>query len=196
MPRYSIRASTPADAQRIIDLVTLAFAGDPASRVLMAEPRRFLEGFPKVAEVARATGQPHGTALVTEGFEGAALWLPPGVEQDLSVVGSVLDGAEPTERFTGGVAAFARLPEFHPKEPHWYLAVLGVDPLYQGQGVGSALLAHQLAVVDADGLRAFLETPNPAAVPLYERFGFEAQGDIAPEGHGWSLVPMVRPARG
>ena len=195
MRRVGVRASRPEDAARIVDLLTLAFAGDPAARVLMAEPGRYLAGQAIVSESARALGQPHGSALVTEGFEGAALWLPPGVGLDQAALGAIFEGAAPTERFQTALAAFARLSEFKPREPYWYLAVLGVDPIHQGQGVGSALLEHQLAVVDAQHEPAYLETSNPAAVPLYERFGFEIVADLSPEGHGWILLAMQRPAR-
>ena len=33
----------------------------------------------------------------------------------------------------------------HPREePHWYLAIIGVDPVRQGYGVGAALLSGSL----------------------------------------------------
>ena len=55
---------------------------------------------------------------------------------------------------------------------HWYLPLIGVDPFHQRKGYGSALLRHVLRLCDRDGTPAYLESTNPANVPLYERHGF------------------------
>ena len=86
------------------------------------------------------------------------------------------------------------MARYHPKEPHWYLPLLGVDPARQGQGLGSALLKHALAHCDAEGLPAYLESSNIKNVPLYERHGFEVLGVIQP-GDFPPLYPMLRAAR-
>lgn len=59
-----------------------------------------------------------------------------------------------------------------PTEPHWHLGPLAVDPLYQGLGIGTALLLDALERVDAAGGIAYLETDKEANVRFYERFGF------------------------
>jgi ribosomal protein S18 acetylase RimI-like enzyme len=89
----------------------------------------------------------------------------------------------------------ALMEEFHPKEPHWYMPMIGVDPSRQGQGYGSALLKAALKHCDADGLPAYLESSSPRNVPLYERHGFEVIGEIKPGDHP-GITPMYRAARG
>lgn len=42
----------------------------------------------------------------------------------------------------------------HPTEPHWYLPMIGVAPINQGEGVGSVLMTEALKAVDRDGLIA------------------------------------------
>ena len=71
------------------------------------------------------------------------------------------------------------LEAVHPREPHWYLNVLGVDPPYQGQGIGSGLLAHWLVEVDRAAGFAYLETDRPENRPFYERVGFSVVDEIA-----------------
>jgi ribosomal protein S18 acetylase RimI-like enzyme len=63
-----------------------------------------------------------------------------------------------------------------PKEPHWHIGPIGVDPAFQGQGVGRALLASFLETVDEDGSMAYLETDVDRNVSLYEKFGFQVVG--------------------
>ena len=70
------------------------------------------------------------------------------------------------------------LDEHHPSEPCWYLPFMGVDPAYQGQGIGSALVAVVLAKADRDGEPAYLEASSPENRRLYERHGFQTMGEL------------------
>ena len=62
--------------------------------------------------------------------------------------------------------------EHHPHEPHWQLAFLAVDPRCQNSGLGSALLEHGHAPVDAIGLPQYLEASNHNSARLYQRHGY------------------------
>jgi ribosomal-protein-alanine N-acetyltransferase len=55
---------------------------------------------------------------------------------------------------------------------------IGVDPAFQGRGIGRALLRGLLAVADAEHATVFLEvrTDNDAARALYESEGFTVVG--------------------
>jgi ribosomal protein S18 acetylase RimI-like enzyme len=64
----------------------------------------------------------------------------------------------------------------------------------QGRGYGSALLRHALEQIDRDGQLAYLESTNPANVPLYQRHGFEVVGTIQVDDAP-PMIPMVRRAR-
>jgi len=70
--------------------------------------------------------------------------------------------------------ALAVLERGHPTEPHYYLAFLGVDPRWQGRGLGGALLAPILETCDRESTPAFLEASSPRNRALYERHGFAA----------------------
>ena len=81
-------------------------------------------------------------------------------------------GAAAWDRF---ISVCDFVEELHPKEvpePHWYLPLLGVDPVLQGQGVGSALLKVILDRADRDGLPAYLWTAKARNVPFYQHHGF------------------------
>jgi GNAT superfamily N-acetyltransferase len=74
------------------------------------------------------------------------------------------------------VRSLTVLESGHPAEPahapHYYLAFLGVDPTWQGRGLGGALLAPVLARCDAERVPAYLEASTPRNRTLYERHGF------------------------
>ncbi len=124
----------------------------------------------------------------------AALWLPPGVESDSDALGGLIEELVPPEKQAVIGEVVEGMGQYHPHEPHWYLAMVGVDPARQGQGLGSAMLKAGLERCDADGLISYLESSNPKNVPLYERHGFEVMGLIQP-GDFPPLYPMIRPAR-
>lgn len=89
---------------------------------------------------------------------------------------------------------FEQMDKFHPDEPCWHLAFIAVDPAQQGNGLGSALLEHTLASCDKDHKLAYLESTNPANLPLYLRYGFEVIGDIQ-AGASPPMFPMIREPR-
>jgi GNAT superfamily N-acetyltransferase len=61
---------------------------------------------------------------------------------------------------------------YHPREAHYYLYYLGVEPEHQGKGYGTMILKHLTALADASGVGCYLENSNPRNVPLYTRAGF------------------------
>jgi ribosomal protein S18 acetylase RimI-like enzyme len=89
---------------------------------------------------------------------------------------------------------FEQMAAFHPKEPHWYLPLIGTDPAKQGNGHGSALLLHALAICDREKLPAYLEASSPRNIPLYRRHGFESLGSIQ-VGNSPVITPMLRQPR-
>lgn len=83
------------------------------------------------------------------------------------------------------LAGLAQFDEFHPRtEPHHYLSLLGVDDAFRGRGIGMALLAHNLARFDAEGIPSYLESSNPANNTRYQSVGYDPIGsfEMAPGG--------------
>ena len=87
-----------------------------------------------------------------------------------------------------------QMAQFHPAGELWYLPMIGVDPVAQGRGLGSALLGYALAACDRDGLPAYLETSNPRNLALYERHGFRV-GKVIQAGSSPPVWAMLREPR-
>ena len=83
------------------------------------------------------------------------------------------------------------MDEAHPEEPHWYLPLIGTDPTQQGNGFGSALLDHTLAICDQQNVPAYLEATSPRNIRLYQRHGFVVLGTIQIGGSP-PITPMLR----
>src|SRR5215469_6505001 len=164
---------------------------DPATRLERA--RRFFVTL--VRGQALADG---GVDVARRGgaIAGAAIWLPP--------VPWHRTAAEELRTFPGfaravghRAAAAAALDQAmaraHPREPHWYLYLIGVDPARQGTGLAGALLRSRLDQCDRDAQPAYLESSKPTSVPLYQHFGFHPTGNPElPEGAP-PITAMWRP---
>ncbi|MGE0604706.1 MAG: GNAT family N-acetyltransferase [Xanthobacteraceae bacterium] len=184
-----------ADEGKAIATVALAFASDPMMRWSFPDPEQFFE----IAEpFLRAFGSrafEHGTADATANLESVALWLPPNIESDGEAMMQFFEKARSSpETKKDGEGVFEQMNRFHPKEPHWYLPLIGADPVHQGKGYGAALMAHAMQRCDESHLPAYLESSKPSNVPFYERFGFKVMGTIQ-QGSSPVLTPMIRQAR-
>lgn len=126
---------------------------------------------------------PHGEVYAAGAGAGAALWVPPGVhlvdEDQAEAFGRELVESAGDEACSARMAELQEmLDEHHPAEPCWHLAFMGVDPLSQGRGIGSALLPTVLEHADRDGASAYLEASCPANRRLYERHGFRTMQEL------------------
>lgn len=175
-------------------VLAAAFADDPVMGWIFpndeARPKHLLAFMTMAAHRSVQVG--HAYEL-TQG-DGAALWCPPDVHFYDDAVGMEfyeIASAANGDRVDMVLAGLSQMAEYHPDEPHFYLANVGVAPSSQGQGLGRLLVDRVTATCDAEGVVAYLESSNPRNVSLYERAGFEVTGEIhLPEGP--IMRPMVR----
>jgi GNAT superfamily N-acetyltransferase len=144
-----------------------------------------------------------GEVSVTADVIGAACWLPPDVP-NTTFFRQVRSGmlALPLHF---GFAGFRRLLAYdavaqklhheHAAMPHWYLAAIGVEPEYQGKGVGGALMQPILDRADSGSMHCYLETQREQNVRLYEKHGFEVTEKVVPLGHPIPVWGMLRRPR-
>jgi ribosomal protein S18 acetylase RimI-like enzyme len=191
----SVRGIDEASADVAYATIVLAFNADPAARWTWPRAQDFLRNMPLASRAFSSKAFAKGTAYEICGFAGVALWLPPGIAPDEEALASLMDRTAHAEIKQDLAQVFERMSGFRPREPHWYLPLIGVDPARQGQRLGDQLMIHALARCDADGLPAYLESSNPRNIPFYERHGFEAIGKIQVRSSP-AIVPMLRKPRG
>jgi len=186
--------ASPKDRERATATLVTAFVADPFIRWMFPDGQRYLGYFPQVLRHFGGRAFDHGSAYRSDDFAAAAFWLPPGVGPDEEALGAVMEEGVPDGLREEVFAVLEKVGSSHPEVPHWYLPAIGVDPRRQGRGYGSVLLARGLEVCDRDHVAAYLETTNPANIPLYQRFGFEVIGEIQ-AGTSPTINPMLRVAR-
>ena len=179
----SPRRATMDDLETATSIFSAAFSDDPVTSWIVRDDGRRDEGFRRLfhMEMKHLYIEPGWTFL---GDGCASAWTPPGHKSatmsfwtELSVRWTIFQ-ATGLSRFRRAAETERAMGAAHPKEPHAYLALLGVDPAYQGQGLGSAILAASLEQVDALGAPAYLENSNPRNTPLYLRHGFKPGDEI------------------
>jgi ribosomal protein S18 acetylase RimI-like enzyme len=175
--------------------LTAAFRDDPVWRWLVPDVRRWRRGVP---HVFRVTALDHlATTWVASAVTSAAVWAPPGHRVDRWR--QAMHGPGQLAVFRSHSLVGLRLQEelhrAHPQEPHWYLHLLGTDPVHQGRGHGSAVLQPVLDRCDHDALPAYLESSKETNIPFYRSHGFEVRSEFRPVDGCPPMWPMWRQPR-
>lgn len=191
----TVREARPHEDGALGDALARTFWDDPVMSWLMPNERaRYHRQKHFYRAEIKATRQ-RGKVLTTPDLDGAALWLPP---HKWRTPWKTIVGQAPglilafSTRIGPGLKLLQHMEEIHPKEPHWYLGIIGTDPLRQGSGVGGALIRDVTDRCDREGIGAYLESSKHANVAYYERFGFKVTGEVSAPKGGPTLWPMWR----
>lgn len=189
MTALSLREpTTKVDA--MIDALVLAFRTDPAVRWLYPKSHQYLTFFPDFVQLFGGTAFDADTAYAAENNAGTALWQAPGSYPENQALNTLLQRTVSPDLDTV-FALFEAMSNCHPEAPHWYLALLGVEPEQQRRGYGSGLMEPVLRECDCNAQLAYLESSNPDNIPFYERHGFKVMTTIQVNDSP-PIFPMVR----
>ena len=191
---HGIRRAGPADAPRLTGILADGFMDDPVSGWLFPDAEDRATRHPPFFRVFVDHVLRHGAAFLTAAGEAAALWLEvdPGRPEP----------AIPEEPFAAACGPhlhrFEALGELmqanHPRHrAHAYLPFVAVVPQRRGSGIGTALLRHRIATLDAGGTPAYLEASSVRSLRLYERVGFSRLPAPIELPGGPEMYPMWRP---
>jgi hypothetical protein len=197
-PDSGARPSQSTDRAAIAAMLARAFRDDPVMVFMFPDTADRLSKLPRLFTLLLDSALPFGGCDIARGNETASIWRPPGktgipLWEILRHVGEFFSiyGFAGSRRALSLLGAMERN---HPREPHWYLMVLGTEPEKQGNGFGGIVLRHRLAQIDIEHLPAYLEASRPENVPIYASVGFEQRGELQIPG-GPVIYPMFRPAR-
>ncbi|WP_224276566.1 GNAT family N-acetyltransferase [Streptomyces sp. LS1784] len=191
------RVATAADIDAVVRTLTTSFFHDPLWGPAFPDLQRRAVQAAAMWRIYATSALRHQWLLVSENAEAAAVWIPPGREEltaeeavDLATLLREAAGPDVAEAVLAMGDQFAAA---RPRQPHFYLTLLGVHDHHRGKGLGMALLAESLARIDALGAPAYLESSNPANLQRYESVGFTALDQIV-IATGHVVTTMWRPA--
>ena len=172
-----IRRVTPDEAPAVAEAITRGFHDNEIWEWLVPDAERRARLLPRYYEfLIRSAYIPRGEAWASGDLRGGALWNGP-TSHGLRPLEQVREALMMARAGVGALRRGARydalVTKRHPKEPHYYLLTLSIDPAVQRSGQGSALMAPMVERCDSEGVPGFLETQRESNVPYYRRFGFE-----------------------
>jgi ribosomal protein S18 acetylase RimI-like enzyme len=188
-----------ADLDVLASALADAFADDPVMTWILRDERSRPLRMTRLFSVQlRGHYLPLGGVWTTPDRTGAALWAPPGhaaipTATIVRHLGAMMQALGRHALRT--VITLNHVEKRHPKEPHWYLGVLGTRTAAQGRGIGSAVLGPVLERCDRDGVGAYLESSKFSNIAFYRRHGFEVTGEIPLPFGGPTVWPMWRDPR-
>jgi len=177
MTETKVRPATVAELPAITEAMARAFYDDPIFSWFLPDDSKRQKALRLMfATLGRKVYFPKGELYTVDGNQAAAMWAPPdkwklSIGQQIGLLPAMLRAMG--MRTPTMLRALTLMEKKHPKELHYYLAVLGTDPSMQGKGLGSALLEQTLQRCDEEGLGAYLESSSMGSRALYYRHGFK-----------------------
>ena len=177
----NIRKARTEDIPVMGKMLARAFHHDPIVDWVFRDERRRPKYTRRFFAGRASVLNPQNEIYTVDGVAGAAMWARPDEWRD-----PPLKAFKELAILTPGVGLRAaqvmrgliQVESRHPKDPHWYLAVLGTEPARQGEGLGSALLRQVLDDCDRDEVPAYLETGTERNVAFYTRHGFKVRDEF------------------
>ncbi len=212
-PRQAHHSSTPAPTIRKLDKdqvscivasAARAFHDDPLFNFFEPDLCKQLVALPPRMRAHIMDALPLGetyAAYVDGKAKAVAAWQPPGTyplsprREFMFYMRTLRAIVKIGRRIPAALRLQAALDKAHPKMKHWHLDLLAVDPLLQGQGVGTALLQPIHERCDREGLPAYVETQTQSNVAWYGRFGYKVVQEIriASEPDMPPMWTLIRP---
>ena len=192
---------TKAGAERASEVLTRAFVNDALLRYVCPEDDKRQERTRYIIDCVVSYGLRYGQVWTTPGdVRAVSICMPPGTDK-MTLMRRIRTGMI-WERFELGAAAAKRFNLFNSVAgeahhrlmpgPHWYLFVIGVEPDLQGHGIGALMVRHMLVRADREELPVFLQAPNPAVIPFYQRLGFHVAGEVELPDGGLRVSSLIR----
>lgn len=142
-----------------------------------------------------ATDAARCAELEAQLFEGDDPWPAAAFERELAAQHIHYVAARSDDKLVGyaGIARLGRKPPYE-----YEIHTIGVDPAYQGQGIGREMLNRLLELAGSDTVYLEVRTDNAAAIAMYESAGFATVGlrKRYYRMSGADAYTMQRPAQG
>jgi ribosomal protein S18 acetylase RimI-like enzyme len=139
---------------------------------------------------------------VSPRLEGIAGWLPS--DRKIGLINLLRSGFH-IYSVKCGLRAFLRdgrvdrfcerIRKKYAPDKHFYLALLAIDPKFQGRGYGGALLKPMLERLDEQKLPCWLDTSGEKNVSFYRHFGFKIMHQAEYPGSQLVITAMQRDPR-
>jgi len=183
------------DVDAAANSLAKAFMNDPLQNYTFPDEQERKERSPAHFKAGVEYGMRFGEVYITSQAEGVVVCLPPNkteITPERAEEGGLtrlpeLMGEEQAGRFFSVLEFIGTYHNQDVPEPHWYIMILGVDPVHHGKGWGKTLLEPVMKKAEANGEPVYLETAQPANVSFYEKQEFRVLREVIDPQSGLKL---------
>jgi GNAT superfamily N-acetyltransferase len=174
----------PSEQSAVIGMLGRAFYDDPLFGFFLPDLVQQTRGILSFMGSGVVDAQKYGEVWVAHRdgkVASAAAWLRPGGyprgfrREAMTILRGTPAFLRAGSRIAASLRLLAEVDKRHHEldQPHWYLGILGSDPLFQRTGAGSAVIQPVLDRCDEEGLDAYLETQKEENLAYYARHAFD-----------------------
>ena len=181
MTKIEIMFLSIKDREKVVKVLFAAFKQDPLMYYFFGNEYQNLAKYVMeyICNLAHLSNLLLLGAFIEEELKGVALITPPeAVDRDKQEAVAKLDeklAIAVGEAVITSIEIYFQIKEANkPKQPHFYLDILGVTPKSQGQGVGKALIKklHKMSEESLQSCGVALDTENEGNLTFYESQGY------------------------
>lgn len=176
-----IRA-TYSDKEHVVNILSASFDDNRSVNYIVKQDRRRKQRIRRLMEYSFEVCYRFGKVFLSDDKKACALIVLP--EKKKTTLRSILSdvklilGCIGLSNVNRAMTREAKIKALQPKAPMFYLWFVGVEPAYQGNGIGTDLLIGVIAESESEQRTICLETSTLKNLPWYQRFGFSIYHEL------------------
>lgn len=170
------------DKEKIVNILTASFKDNKSVNYIIKQDKNRVKRIRKLMEYSFDVCYLFGEVFLTEDKKGCALIVLPDKKKttlkaillDIKLIVSCIG----LSNIKKAMSRESKIKKLQAKEPMYYLWFIGVDPIAQNNGNGSALMDEIIKESNANNRSICLETSTLKNIPWYEKFGFKIYNEL------------------
>lgn len=172
----------PDDKPLIIDLLTASFIDNKSINYIIARDEKKYWHIRALMDYSFEVCSMFGEVWISDDRKACALVLYPDRKRttlksiwlDLKLIFNCIG----LSNVFKAMDRESKIKKIQPKERMCYLWFIGVNPIYQGSGIGSKLLREIIEESEKQDRTIYLETSTMKNLPWYKKSGFEVYNKL------------------
>lgn len=177
-----MRKATYADKDLVVNILSKSFDDNQSVNYIVKQDNKRLQRVKSLMDYSFEVCYKFGNVYLSDDSYACALVMYPDMKR--TTLKSVLLDARLMVKCIGITnisKAFDReskIKKIQPKEQMYYLWFIGVDPKYQGSGIGTQLMQEVIEDSRKQQRPIYLETSTLKNLPWYNNFRFEIYNEL------------------
>lgn len=170
------------DKNLVVKILANSFYTNQSVNYIVQQDEKRLERIKSLMDYSFEICYAFGKVFLSDDKKACALVLFPDLKR--TTIKSILLDAKLIYSCIGignmkkAMSRESKIKNLQPNGPMYYLWFIGVDPIYQGSGIGTELM-HEIIEDSQNQQRSvYLETSTLENLPWYKKFGFEIYNEL------------------